>query len=130
MSRAIGLVVAAVVAFAVGCGASVSYVPTNAPPHVMLARSPQSVDVFTTGGPSQPYAEVGIMEAREGWFSSFPEMVQAMREAGAGQGCDGVIVTGSDQEITTSYDGTVDSTQLFHGACIVYLEEEGSEGEN
>jgi len=109
------------------CGTQVTYVPTNASPHQLYARSAESVDVYTTGVPSQSYTEVGIMEAREGWFSSFTEMVQAMRTAAAAEGCDGLIITGSEQEVSSSYDGTVSSTQLFRGACVVYLDEPAAE---
>ncbi|MCA9563287.1 MAG: hypothetical protein KC561_07350 [Myxococcales bacterium] len=107
-----------------GCATQVSYVPTNSPPRPMVARSPQSVDVFTSGVPDRPFSEVGLLNAREGAADDYGQMVAALREAAGQYGCDGVIITGTENEVSTNwYNDDVESRLNLYGTCIVYLDQ-------
>ena len=108
------------------CGTSTQFVRTNASPVAMRARAPQTVDVFTASSPQRPYVEVGIVQARQSSGLStadMPDIIQALREEAADQGCDGVIITANADDVRGGeYRGTggTETLQGYRGACIVY----------
>jgi hypothetical protein len=71
---------------AAGC-ASVTFVPTNPPPHPLVSRTPERVEVFSSGPPSRPHADIGIItvDDHDPGFS-------LIRAEAASRGCDAVVV--------------------------------------
>jgi len=81
-----------------GCGHSITFAPTNAPPRAMAARSAKSVEVYTAGPPSEEYVEVGVLEIEQDNGFSSPgtnTMIRKLREKGAALGCEAIVVNGS-----------------------------------
>src|SRR5262245_50704835 len=81
-----------------GCGTNVTYTPTNRPPRALVRHSVQSVDVFSSGRPSRPHVEVGILEATQQTRLSVdetPEIIATLREQAAALGCDALVILGS-----------------------------------
>jgi hypothetical protein len=113
-------------ALVAACGTTTSFTPTNTPPRPMSARAPETVEVFTSGQPDRPYVEVGMLEAQQSSeFSSdnMSEIVSALRTEAAKKGCDGLIVTGSNDAVTgnvTDGDGYTTTLKGYRGACIMF----------
>ncbi len=112
------------------CGTKVSFTPTNIPPHPMTARPIQSVQVFTTAVPNQPYVEVGVIEARQASAYSSggqTKILNAMRTQAAQYGCDGLVINGTANSVegsgsTSNGSGSssVRTLKGFRGTCIVF----------
>ncbi|WP_394843555.1 hypothetical protein LZC95_41715 [Pendulispora brunnea] len=102
----------ALVSFLGGCGVAVSYVPLNPPPREMHARLPADVEFFDGKEPSQPYVEVGTIDARrrQSNGASKEELFAEIRQMAASHGCDGVKVIGNLPIGRLGY----------RAACIVY----------
>jgi hypothetical protein len=111
------------------CGTRVSYIPTNSPPRALSARSPQSVEVFSSQRPSRAYVEVGLIETQQESMYSTDEpavVFGRMREEAARQGCDAVIVLGSNDAYEANanqYGGSGRTLRGYRGACIVWTED-------
>jgi hypothetical protein len=96
-----------------GCVAEITYTELNKAPHAMAQRSADSVAVFTTAPPTQPYVELALLhgsaplgESRTPWIDA-PHIIKRLRRAAGKLGCDGlVIAAGSGDEV--------------RGTCIVY----------
>jgi hypothetical protein len=52
------------------CGTTVTTATLNGPSGGRPARSPQSVEMFTTSVPARPYIEVALIEARQQAYST------------------------------------------------------------
>jgi hypothetical protein len=78
-----------------GCGTlQVTFSQTHAAPHPLVARPVAEVEVLTSA-PTRGYVEIGMVKSREqrGFVNkSDSEIVAAMREEAAIQGCDGLVV--------------------------------------
>jgi hypothetical protein len=119
-------------AFAAACGTTTQFAVTNASPRPLVSRPAEQVTVFATGLPSQPFVEVGIIQAnRSSDFSrdEMPDIVAAMRRTAGQRGCDGLVLNGPrDQShssvVVTRGAASSSSTTLegFWGACIVFVE--------
>ena len=105
---------------------NVNYIPLNDPPHAMVPRDPGQVQVFQTEKPTRPYAEVATIETQSG--SVRPEEIMTkMREEAGKRGCDGLILTGTNDATETNGSfgrrgGSIHTTELkgYRGMCIVY----------
>lgn len=113
----------------VACGLSVEYTPTNAPPHPLLRRPPDSVRVFFSKPPQIPYAEVGVLQVRQQQYnhSGQSAIVAAMRKEAARRGCDALVITGSANEVVgggSTYGGegsmSIRTLKGLRGSCIVF----------
>lgn len=109
-----------------GCGTRVDYTPLRGPAGAMTPRSPSEVEVFLTQKPSRPYIEVGLLEARQESTMSLDGqsgIIEELREEAAEIGCDGLIVTGSADEVTGHVDqhgGYVTELKGYRAVCIVW----------
>jgi hypothetical protein len=113
-----------------GCGTTINDLPLNAPPHMMTARSPESVEIFMTQRPSRPFTEVAMLEAQRAsaYSGDGPEAVMAkLREAAAQKGCDGIIMNGANDATVGSTtvnngvgSGYVTTLKGYRATCIVY----------
>ncbi len=130
-----GLVKPAIVAtiyliFLTGCGTAIKLTNLNPSPKPISPKSPEQVQIFTTGRPAVPYTEVMLISSQqESEFSQddTPEIIQKMREAAANQGCDALIITMSNDTVSGTTGGRssgayghVDTMKGFHGTCVVY----------
>src|SRR5262245_12784336 len=80
---------------AFGCGYQTRYTPTNTPPRAMETRPIESVVLFTTSAPTQPFVEVGLLSSgHSGYFSTATdeEVLVGLREKAAEVGCDAVVL--------------------------------------
>jgi hypothetical protein len=125
------LVFVTLVGVGAGCGTSTRTTLVNPAPHAMHPRSPASVELFTSGPPARPHADIAIIEAEES--SSFnladtSDMLAALRERGARMGCDGVVLGGSssrDPGLKDTETWLVENPKGrkgFYGTCIVYTD--------
>ena len=124
-----GLVFAGLLAAFAGCGINVAYVPLNASPAPRQARPVESVEVWSSGRPSRPFVDLGIIEAQEeAWSGASPaDIVAAMRQKAAAVGCDGLVLTGGNDAVVGSMtvqkgqgSGSVTTLKGYRGTCIVY----------
>jgi hypothetical protein len=117
--------------FLAACGTTVQFAPTNPSPRALSPRPPETVQIYTTGTPDEPYAEVGILQARQAStvsFDEFPDVIAEMREEAAQIGCDGVIITSRADATTGSTFGNgngiygeTETLEGVMGTCIVYV---------
>ncbi len=112
-----------------GCGLSVDYTPTNMAPHAMRPRPPGAVKLFTSQPPRGSYVDVGYLEVRQQTYnhSSQSAIIQAMRREAGRRGCEGLVITGSANEVVgsgSSYNGqgsmSVRTLKGLRGSCIVF----------
>jgi hypothetical protein len=77
-----------------GCGVSAQHSWLNSPPRPMVARPPETVDVYASGPPSLPHVDVAIIEAGEYDFgsSTLHDVVSALRAQAARLGCDAIRI--------------------------------------
>lgn len=122
------------VALLAGCGSRSSYVDTGRRPVPTPSRPFNEVDVFTATQPTRPFREAGLIESRQasGWSTDSPnEVMRELRDEAAKRGCDGVIVTGSADEVVggsaVGAGGTVTQSVTtlkgYRAVCIVYTRE-------
>jgi hypothetical protein len=101
----------------------------------MVARPAEAVDVYTAALPSRPFTEVGMIDAQQAsTFSTDDrgEVFVKLRKRAAALGCDGIIVTGTNDEVVSNSHTTVtrrrvetsnstDTKKGYSATCIVYV---------
>ena len=79
-----------------GCGTSIREIAINPAPHAMHARSPESVQVFTSGPPQgRQFTDVAYLEAEQqsGYsLDDTPQFMTDLRQRAAQLGCDGLVI--------------------------------------
>jgi hypothetical protein len=84
----------------------------------MVPRSAAAVELFTSGPPQRPHADIALLEAtpspRE---NDVPSLLARMRETAAQMGCDAVVVANVQTQVFEHGGG--DRTTVT-GTCIVY----------
>jgi hypothetical protein len=118
------LTVFATASFASGCTVtSASYTPLNPAPRILVARSPEQVELFSSGPPARPHVDVGLITVEEGELDvgSPDGLIQMLRSTAAEKGCDGLVIAppGSKSESPLLSDRT-NSYKVYSGTCIVY----------
>jgi len=109
------------------CGSSIRATEINSAPRPLAARTPESVEVFTSGAPMRPHMDLAYYEAQQASeFSSDDtrEFIVKIRAAAAQRGCDGVVVGGITHETTrTIFDEhQARSNKGMTATCIVYTD--------
>lgn len=120
---------------AAGCGVKTEFVPMNSPPHALVPRAAEQVEMFSAARPTRPFVEVGTIEVqqRSGSAGTASTVLGAMRAEAGRRGCDGLIVLGDNDKTVVSGTsstvggyghGTVSSETLkgYRGSCIVYVD--------
>ena len=108
------------------CGTTTSFTPTNTSPKPMAARSPDSVEVYQSSKPDKPFVEVGMIEAQQSSEFSTDDtsaVIAALRTEAAQRGCDGIIITGSNDAVVGSVsdgEGYTDTLKGYRAACFMY----------
>jgi hypothetical protein len=112
----------ATVMLAAGCGTTLQETQINPAPHAMAARSPASVEVFSSGPPARPHIDVALLEARQtSGFSGDDtgDFVAKLREQAAQRGCDGIVIGGVTNE-SVGEGRNQDNRKGLTATCIVY----------
>jgi hypothetical protein len=117
-------------ALASGCGTRINDLPLNSPDRAMVARDPQSVEVFSTRKPTRPYVEVSMLEAQQAsaYSTDAPgDVMLKLRDYAAQKGCDAIIMGGANDSTVGSGsvsngNGSSYVTTLkgYRATCIVY----------
>jgi hypothetical protein len=102
-----------IAAATVACSPAIRYTPINASP-AMAPRSPETVDVFSSGPPARAHVDVALIEVEEPPSRlDTSALLDALRARAAEAGCDGVVVTGI---AIGRHDHRV-----MYGTCIRYV---------
>jgi hypothetical protein len=103
------------VAATVACSPIIRYTAINASPSTMTPRSPEAVEVFSSGPPTRPHVDVALIEVEDPPFGlETSELLQSLRARAAEAGCDGVVVTAI---AVGRHD-----RRVMYGTCIRYAE--------
>ena len=111
------------------CGSTSTYVETGTPrPSPRPTSSASDVDVFTATRPTRPFREAGMIETRQSSAFSTDnadDVVRDLRREAAAQGCDGVILTGSADEVVGGVNAATGASNVttlkgYRATCIVY----------
>ena len=111
---------------AAGCGTTISTTAINPAPRAARARPAHTVQIFSSGPPSQPYVDVAYLEAEQDTGFSFddtPEFFQRLRERAGQLGCDGVVVghiTHRADALTSAATDVHTSRKGMTATCIMY----------
>ncbi len=116
----------------VGCGTFVTVTPLgDQAPSSTQERSARSVEVYASGPPARPHADVAILEVEQtrGLNEQGNDvMVERLRARAAEAGCDAVVLGGFSERGRAAFNGVgelVDpGAKLLHATCIVYRDEE------
>ena len=115
----------AVLLLVAACGSSIRATEINTAPRPLQARTPEQVEVFTSGPPARPHIDVTFFEVQQDSEMSSDdtrEFIIKLREEAARKGCDGLVIGGVthepagtllDNQTPTSYKGMT-------ATCIVY----------
>jgi hypothetical protein len=76
-----------------GCTFASQFTPLREPPHPPVPHASSQIEVFSSGPPTRPHADVGLIYVRvlAGWDAQ----VQAIRDAAAEHGCDAAVLSWS-----------------------------------
>jgi hypothetical protein len=92
-----------------------------------VPRSPDSVQVFASAAPTEPFVDVALLEVtqHEGMNrQGLDYMIERLRARAGELGCDAVFIKGMDEHIGDDDRPLAildpDSTQLF-ASCLVYV---------
>ncbi len=112
-----------------GCGYQTKYTPTNTPPRPMKARPVESVQLFTSTAPTQPFVEVGLLSSgHSGYLSTATdeEVLVGLREKAAEVGCDAVVLQ-SETTTEMAFAGTTSASttaiKRFRAVCALFTGE-------
>jgi hypothetical protein len=111
-----------------GCGIQTSYVPTATSPQGTVPRAIADVEVFLSTKPDRPYQEVGMLEvqAQSPLDGGASKLVNELRRAAANAGCDGVVISGSNDAVIGGTTG-VATLKGYRGTCILFKDIKASE---
>jgi len=79
----------------------------------MHTRPVNTVQIFTASRPRWRFVEVGIIEVQQGPGAHTTYLLEDMREYAAEIGCDGIILTGSVNDLTWQESG-------IRGTCVMF----------
>jgi hypothetical protein len=106
------------------CGVAIEQTPLSAPPRPLTPKSPEQVEVFTSGRPTKPYRDIALMQMEEASVyasKSEAEILRRLRAMAAQRGCDGLVVLGQSGNVQTSINGDYARTlRGLRATCIVY----------
>lgn len=96
-----------------GCIRSVAtdVIPIRPAPYPLPPRPPEEVVVFLAARPEVPLIEVAMLEVQEekGSYSS-AELLDELRALAGRHGCDGIILIGDNDSMSSSTSTTVDTS--------------------
>ncbi len=96
----------------------------NPSPKPMAARPAESVQVFSSGPPTQPHIDVALLEAEQQSDLSndnTPQFINKLRARAAVMGCDGIVLgnvtSSTDPSFTREQNG---SKKGITATCIMF----------
>ncbi len=98
-------------------------------------HSPYDVRLFIDSTPTEPYTEVGIIEA-DGVMQGRETIFNKMKDRAYKEGADAIVDVGTHRTLNVDWDrvtnsADVDSNEVFYGRTIVYTKEgENKEAQN
>lgn len=114
------------------CGTTTRFAATNPSPKPLRPVPAEAVAVFSAGVPDRPFAEIGIVQARQSSDLSLhemPEILEEMRAEAGRRGCEGLVLNGSsDKQMSSTtvsrrgYSSTSTSLEGYWGTCIVFVD--------
>ena len=100
---------------------STTYTELNAPPRPVQARTPDQVEIFSSGPPERPHVDVGLITAQEGLGEETPaSLIDLLRRVAAERGCDAVVLAPPGSKTDQTDFVGVRSYQVYSGTCLVY----------
>ena len=114
------------------CGTEVTYTSLRSAPTPMKPKSGEQVEVFMSQKPERAFVEVGMVESQQRnagiGADDTSEILAKMRDEAGQQGCDGLILMGSnDAVIGSGYGGpgygggmSVNTKKGYRASCIVF----------
>lgn len=106
---------------AAGCGTWATATPLNPAPHPLVARTPESVEVFASAPPLRDHQDVALIkveQANDIGDDLRGVMIRRLREHAAGMGCDAIFL-GTFQELIPP-DVFSSGSRTLSATCIVY----------
>ena len=79
---------------ATACGFDIAYTATNTPPHPLVARAPQTVEIHRLAPNDRPFVEVGTLDETGYWGDGTETADANLRAKAAEIGCDGLVIQG------------------------------------
>ena len=109
----------------IGCGTSLTYIPTADRPHPLQVRKPEQVEIFMTGKPDRPFVEIGMIESQQEDASQDGSraLIAKMRAFAGKRGCDALVIF-SDNNTVEGMGGPysiVTTLKGYRGSCLVYV---------
>jgi hypothetical protein len=99
----------------VGCPADVYYTQLLRPPHPLVPRRAEDVQLLVVTPPSAPHVNIGLLQVTSGIDATdTTAMVARLRAEAAAHGCDAVLVTSINNQTPKNARPDV------QGSCIVY----------
>jgi hypothetical protein len=119
--------------FATGCGTMIQATAINPTPHALLPRTPQSVQLYSSGPPQgRSYVDVAYLEAQqESGYSldNTPQFIAKLRARAAQMGCDGLVLGGTTHATSVAIDlKTPMDEKGIVGTCIVFNDQPAMAG--
>jgi hypothetical protein len=114
----------------VGCGTFVDFTPLNDPPHPLARRTPESVEVLSSGAPTRRHVDVAVVEVEQ--THSLNEqgtglMIRRMRDQAAAIGCDAIVLGGATDhqgaQPGSGWDLVDPGSTKRQATCVVYDDE-------
>lgn len=96
-----------------GCSAWVEQTPLNDAPAPMQPRSPDTVEVFSSGAPLRPHVDVALLHVEGCMACTREDRLEQLREVAARTGCDALFIVSLSARDPT-------------GTCIVYSDGTGT----
>jgi hypothetical protein len=107
-----------------GCAeTTLTYTPLNVPPHDLKAKRPEQMQVFSSAPPERPHVDVGLLTVQEGagGTETPASLIEALRQTGAEQGCDALMLAPPTSTIRPPGLAYLDHPlQVYSATCIVY----------
>jgi hypothetical protein len=129
--QAVGRLVVApwVVLVVSSCGTFVTETYLNGSPATVVPRSPQSVQIYTSGPPSRPHTDVALLEVEQTRGlneQGRPLMLDRLRTRAAQLGCDAVVVGGIRErdgaQPGSGFDLLDPGSTTLHATCIMFAD--------
>lgn len=92
-----------------GCGVDIAYTPSNAPPHPMVARGAEGVELLRFPPSDRAFVETGVLDETGYWGGGTEHADRLLRQKAGEIGCDAVVI-----------QGYVQGGARYRGVCIVF----------
>jgi hypothetical protein len=73
------------------CTFASQFTPLREPPHPPQPRTASQIELFASGPPARPHADVGLLYVRV--LGNWDAQIQGIREAAAEHGCDAAVLS-------------------------------------